>query len=181
MTTYHDPVFAQHNPLGKIGFIDLPIGSMREITSGSVINAAGHGGNLASDTTPILDTVNGDTDGAWRLEWVADDVDAIGFQVKLPPDFDVNSPLLLKFWAEMSGTTPWDTCTVASDTYFNFGDTKVEDTVAITGGTLVTWTLTIAAADIPADAVTVSVELTPGAHANDDLYVMAMWLEYTKL
>ena len=172
---------AVHGPYAKTGFISVPLATLREMTTSAVPNAAAHGGTLASDTTPIFNTFNADTDSAQHLSWVANDVDAVGFQVCLPPNFDVNDDLVLHILAEMSGSTPWDTCTVASDTFFNVGDTKVEDTVAITGGTVLDWSLTIAAADIPADARTVSIELTPGAHANDALYVSGLWLEFTVL
>jgi len=72
----------------KTGFIPVSLASVREITTGAFINAAGNGGVLATDTTPILNTINGDTDGAWRLAWAASNSDAIGFQVPLPPDID---------------------------------------------------------------------------------------------
>ena len=178
---YLDPVYPAHGPFAKVGFLPIPLETVRELSSGSTINAAGIGGVLASDTTPIFDTVNGDTDGAFRIEWVANDVHPIAFQTVLPPDFDNSVDLKLKILAEISGSTPWDTCTVASDTYFNVADTKVEDSVAITGGDVVEWTVTIATADIPFGAKTVSIELTPGAHANDALYVYALWLEFEKL
>lgn len=163
----------------KTGFIPVPLASVRELSSGSFINAAGNGGLLATDTTPILNTVNGDTDGAWRLAWAATNVDAIGFQVPLPPDLDEASNVEIHLRAAMAATN--DTPVISADTYFNEGDTKVEDdSAAITGATFAEYTITVAAADVPAGAQTMSVELTPGAHGTDILYVTAIWIEFTR-
>ncbi|MFH2098180.1 MAG: hypothetical protein ABIJ95_01625, partial [Pseudomonadota bacterium] len=65
------------------------------------------------------------------------------------------------------------------DSWFNEGDTKVTDT----SGTnqTATWaekTATIAAADVPAGAQTMTVSLTPVAHTTDTLALSAAWLEY---
>jgi hypothetical protein len=145
------------------------------MTTSAVPNTAADAGVLSANTTPIFNTFNADTDSAQHLSWVADDVDAVGFQTALP---DRSTDLELHILCEMSGSTPWDSCTIAADTFFDVGDTKVEDTVVCDDGTVTDRTLTIAAADIPFLAKTVSIELTPGAHANDALYVFALWLEF---
>jgi hypothetical protein len=162
----------------KTGFIPVSLGTVREITTGAFINAAGNGGILATDTTPILNTINGDTDGAWRLAWAASNNDAIGFQVPLPPDLDEASNVEIHLRAYMAGAT--DTPVISADSYFDEGDTKVEDDSAALSATPAEKTITIAAADVPAGAQTLSVELTPGAHTTDILYVTAIWLEYTR-
>lgn len=163
----------------KTGFIPVSLASVRELSSGSFINAAGNGGLLATDTTPILNTTNGDTDGAWRLAWAATNVDPIGFQVPLPPDLDEASAVEIHFRAAMAATN--DTPVISADSYFDEGDTKVEDdSAAVTGATYAEYTITIAAADVPAGAQTLSVELTPGAHGTDILYMTAIWVEYTR-
>lgn len=163
----------------KTGFIPVSLASVRELSSGAFINASGNGGLLASDTTPILNTTNGDTDGAWRLAWAASNVDAIGFQVPLPPDLDDASNVEIHFRAAMAATN--DTPVISADSYFNEGDTKVEDdSAAVTGATYAEYTITIAAADVPSGAQTLSVELTPGAHGTDILYMTALWVEYTR-
>lgn len=163
----------------KTGFIPVSLATVRELSSGSFINAAGNGGLLATDTTPILNTTNGDTDGAWRLAWAATNVDPIGFQVPLPPDLDEASAVEIHFRAAMADTN--DTPVISADSYFDEGDTKVEDdSGAVTGATYAEYTITIAAADVPAGAQTLSVELTPGAHGTDILYMTAIWVEYTR-
>lgn len=162
----------------KTGFIPVSLASVREITTGAFINAAGNGGILATDTTPILNTINGDTDGAWRLAWAASNSDAIGFQVPLPPDLDEASVVEIHLRAYMAGAT--DTPVISADSYFDEGDTKVEDDSPALDATPTEHIITIAAADVPAGAQTLSVELTPGAHTTDILYVTAIWVEYTR-
>ena len=132
---------------------------------------------LTGSTTPILDMANGDTDSGMILTWAASNSDAIIFQTPLPPDIDVTADVVVHFRAKMAGST--DTPTVASDAYFNEGDTKVEDVSAALGATYAEKTITIAAADVPAGAQTLTVELTPGAHTTDILYMSAIWIEYT--
>lgn len=161
----------------KTGFIPVSLASVRELSTGSFINAAGNGGLLATDTTPILNTINGDTDGCWRLAWASSNSDAIGFQVPLPPDLDDASDITVKVRAYMAGAT--DTPTLSIDSYFDEGDTKVTDTSTALNATPTTKSITIAAADYPASA-TLSVELTPGAHTTDILYVTAIWIEYVR-
>lgn len=162
----------------KAGFIPVPLASVRELSSGSFINAAGNGGILATDTTPILNTINGDTDGAWRLAWAASNSDLVGFQVPLPPDLDEASVVEIHLRAYMAGAT--DTPVISADSYFDESDTKVEDDSAALDATPTERIITIAAADVPAGAQTLSVELTPGAHTTDILYVTAIWVEYTR-
>jgi len=161
-------------------FIPIPLTSVRELTTGAIPNAAGIGGVLASDTTPILNSINGDTDGCLRLQWAAADVDAIGFQVPLPPDLNTGANVVIHFRAAMAGTT--NTVVISADSYFNEGDTKVEDdSAAVTGTTYAEYIITIAAADVPTGAQTLSVELTPAAHATDALNITAIWIEYKRL
>lgn len=160
------------------GVIQVPLATLRETGSSAIPNAAGIGGLLASDTTPILNSINADTDGALRLTWASSNSDGITFQVVLPDDFDDTGDVLVKFRAAMAGTT--DTPTFTLDTYFNEGDTQVADASgAVTGATYATYTATIATADVPA-ARTMTVEVIPGAHTTDALYCTAIWVEYTK-
>lgn len=169
-------------PRARVGWIPIQLTTLRELSSGGTINLAGHGGQLASDSTPILNTVNGDTDGAHRLSWASSNSDAVGFSVPLPPDLDFSQNILIKFLASMAGAT--DTPVFSADSYFGLADTKVEDdSTAITGTTVTEYTITIAAADIEkiGNKRTLSVELTPGAHTTDALYLFALWIEYSKI
>lgn len=125
-----------------------------------------------------LETVNGDTDSQIRLTWPASNSNPVAFNTPLPPDLDPSDPILLNLYTDMSGST--DTPVVAADTYFNVGDTKVEDNSSAVGATPDVATITIAAADIPTWPLVMACELTPGAHATDDLHLYALWLEYTR-
>lgn len=128
-------------------------------------------------TDPILDMANGDTDSALRWAWVATSVVAIIVQVPLPPDIDVTKDLVLHLLTKKDADA--NTVTLASDVYFMDGDTKVEDVTATIAQAFGETIITIAASDIPAGAQTITIELTPSAHAGDALYVQGSWLEYT--
>lgn len=178
----HTPAAADWVKLGGTnqskGFIPVPLTILRETGTSAIPNLAAHGGILASDSTPILNSINADTDGALRLTYAATVVDGVTFQVVLPDDFDDTGDVLVKFRAAMAGAT--DTPTLTLDSYFDEGDTKVEDaTAAVTGATYATYTATIATADVPA-ARTLTVEMIPGAHGTDALYITAIWVEYTR-
>ena len=163
----------------KTGFIPVPLADLREAASNNLLNAAGNGGILATDTTPIFEYTSGDTDSALRLRWAASNSDPLAFQVPLPPDLDEASVVEVHLLAAMGGAT--DIPVVDIDSFFMAGDTKVEDaSAAITGTTVAEYVITIAAADVPAGAQTLSVELTPAAHTTDTLLLYAVWIEYTR-
>ena len=159
--------------LSTQSFVGIPLESLLETDATNIV------ARLGVATTPVLDMANGDTDSVLTVSWVATNVDEVLFQVPLPPDFDPTADLVLHIRAAMEDVN--DTPTIGSDTYFNEGDTKVEDvSAAITGTSYAEYTITVAASDIPAGAQTVTMELTPGAHGSDVLYITAMWLEYTR-
>lgn len=161
------------------GFLGVPLSELREVTSNDITNASGNGGVLATDTTPALEYTNGDTDSCLRVLWAASNADPVVFQVPLPPDLNDAANVVIHLRAAMGGAT--DTPVIDADSYFNEGDTKVEDaSAAITGTTFAEYTITIAAADVPAGAQTLTCELTPGAHTTDTLAVTAVWIEYTR-
>lgn len=151
-------------------FIAVPLTTLLELDG---TNAS----QLTGATTPVLDMASGDTDSGLILTWVSSNSDPIIFQVPLPPNLDVSKDVVVHFRAKMGGST--DTPTVASDAYFNEGDTKVEDVSAALGAAYAEKTITIAAADVPAGAQTLTVELTPGAHTTDALYLSAIWVEHS--
>jgi hypothetical protein len=152
-------------------FIQIMLGDLIETDATNVV------ARLGVSTTPVLDMANGDTDSGLLVTWVASNSDAVLFQTPLPPDLDVASDLVIHFRAKSGGAT--DTPTIAADSYFNEGDTKVEDVSSALGAAYAENTITIAAADIPAGAQTLTVELTPGAHTTDTVVLSAIWIEYT--
>ena len=131
-----------------------------------------------SSVDPLLSTTNGDTDGAPIMTWAAAEVTPVWFSVPLAPDLDDASVVEVHVRAKMGGST--DTMTLDLDSYFNEGDTKVEDTVSVSGTTITEYTITIAAADVPSGAQTFTGELTPGTHGTDAFSLYGLWVEYTR-
>lgn len=158
-------------------FIPISLNSLREATNFDVGAIAVNGGILASDTTPTLDAINAATDGCQRILWVASNNDQIVGQIPLPPSLDTTKDLVLHLRIVSGGTT--DPVGFTVDTFFNEGDTKVVDTSGTNQTTAYAEvTATIAAADIPAGAQTITMGLTPVAHTTDTLSLTALWLEY---
>lgn len=167
------------NILSAANFIGIPLNTFRETTNFDVGAIAVNGGILASDTTPILEAINAATDGCQRLVWAATNVDQVVTSIPLPPNLDVASDLVLHTRIR-SDTNASDAVGFTVDTFFNEGDTKVVDTseTNATDGWLEKIT-TIAAADIPAGAQTITIGLTPVAHGTDAMELSSAWLEYT--
>jgi len=160
----------------EVLFIPIPLTALREVSTMAVPNTAGNGGLLASDTTPILAPINGATDGCQNVVWAASNSDPIMFQVPLPPDFSNAAALVIHMRIKSAGTT--NAVGFTSKVWFNEGDTAVADT-GETNQTA-TWEekiITVAAADIPAGAQTMTCELTPAAHTTDIMYMSALWIE----
>lgn len=161
---YQDLLSAQN-------FITIPLTACMIGDSNNTISFGGPA------TNPILNMTNGDTDSALRWLWAAADVEEIIFQTPLPPNLDVASDIVIHLLVGKDADA--NTVTLASDTYFNVGDTKVEDVTATIAQSTTETIITIAAADIPAGAQTMSCEFTPSAHAGDALSLYAIWIEYT--
>jgi len=160
-------------------FLPISLMNLREVSSMAVGNAAANGGLLASDTTPILKPINGGTDGAQILEWAASNNDPVAVQIPLPPDLDDTADLVVHTRIKSGGTTNAVGFTV--DSWFDEGDTKVTDTSETNQTT--TWAekiTTIAAADVPSGAQTLTLSLTPVAHTTDTMSMSSVWLEYKK-
>lgn len=179
-------------PSGQYGirpfYYNVDFGSVREVFTNDITNIAANGGILAKDTTPVLEFTNGDVDSAIRLNWVAGNVDPIAFTVALPKDFDTDSDLTLYIEAQTGAN---DTGAFTVESFFTIADadgetygadTKVSDTTgAMVASKIATLTATIAAADIPTGAVSVSIELIPAAHGSDAVYVYGISLAGTLL
>lgn len=168
---YNDRINAQ-------GFIPLSLTDLRETTNFNVGNIAANGGLLASDTTPVLSAINGATDGCQVLTWVASNNDQVTFSTALPPNLDDAADVVVHFRLKSGGTTDAVGFTLAS--YFNEGDTAVADTSETNQtSTYAEKIATIAAADVPAGAQTLTVGLTPVAHTTDTLVLSGLWVEFT--
>lgn len=161
------------------GFVPLDLMNAREVATNATINASGNGGILASDTTPILQRVNGATDKALRLNWAASNVDEITWSFAYPPDLDDAQPVEVHVLAAMAGASDTPILTVG---YFEgVGDTDAGGaTAAVTGTSVAEYTRTIAAADVGPAPNVASVSLVPGTHGSDALYLYAVWIEYVR-
>jgi hypothetical protein len=162
------------------GFIDLPLTSWREVFSNDIGNITNNGGVLATDSTPTLEYTSGNTDSQLRVLWAASNVDPIAMQVTLPPDLDRTANIVVNIRQIASGNS--DLSKFELDSFFDENDTLVGDTASdestdSAGNT----TITIAAADIPDTATTLSLELTPGTHGTDTVALLAAWITYTKI
>jgi len=159
-------------------FIPLDITALREITGNEI--PASPGGMLGSDSNPILARVNGATDKALRVEWVADDVAEVQFPpVPLPPDLDAAEDVILHFMVQRDTGT--NGCQIDVDAYEGISDTKVEvATTALTTTNVTEVTATLGAGDIAGHPNFLSLTLTPQAHAADALYLYAAAIEYTR-
>jgi hypothetical protein len=153
---------------------DILYMSAVKVEYGTLATADVMGGLLTAVSTPAYEIVNGDTDGQHRIAWAAGDVSPITV-TKMLRGIDTTEDMQFHFRAAMASSN--DTPTLSLDTYFNEGDTKVEDTTGALSGTAATVTATVAASDIPSGAEFVSVEITPGAHNTDALYVYGAWAE----
>lgn len=163
----------------QTGYVPLSLASAREISSNATINAAGIGGLLASDTTPIFERVNGATDTQLRLTWAASNVDEITWSFVLPPDLDDTVAITVKLLAAMESTN--DTPVIAVKYFEGVGDTNAGgNTAAVTGTSVATYSVTIAAGDVGAAPKPVSISLVPGTHGTDKLYLYGAWIEYTR-
>lgn len=161
----------------------IPLATLRELSGGDIINAAGIGGLLAKDTTPILQTVNGGTDQCLTVNWAAGNTDAVFFQRGIPAAANLGKDMRIHIRAYMvkAGGAVVDNPIFTVSSYINKGDTKVDDvTLGVTGDAVEgEYYATIAASDLTG-ARTISCVITPGAHGTDALVVTKIELQYAK-
>lgn len=165
----------------KIGTVPLPLENVRIVASNDVgvVNAT-DGGQVAKDTAPIFERVNGATDKALRLRWAASSVvEVILGQFVYPADLDDTAVVEVHLLARYGGATN-STALIVS--YFEgIGDTNAGgNTVGTLSATLAEVVTTIAAVDVGAAPNVATIGLTPPAHGTDDLQVYAAWIEYTR-
>lgn len=161
------------------GYLNLPLVNAREIATNAIQNAAANGGILASDTTPILERVNGATDKQLRINWAASNNDEITFSAISPPDLDDTAAVTVKILAAMAGAT--NTPVIGVGFFEGVGDTNAGgNTGAVTGTTPAVYSVAIAHGDIAAAPQAWSISLTPAAHTTDALYIYGVWIEYVR-
>jgi hypothetical protein len=162
---------------GKIG---LNLGSLREIVTNDTDTSANHGGILTNDSTPTYARINGATDKALRVSWVAGNTDEVQFPpLFMPQDLDETQDLTIHALARMSGAT--DTPTIDIQVFDGIGDTEMGGATAALSNTLAELTVTILAADIGGNPTGfLNIAIVPGAHATDALEFYAAWVEYAR-
>ena len=162
-------------------FIPISLFSLRKVTGMATPNKAAVCGVLGSDTVPILSPITGATAGCQVVKWAAAAVSAVAFQITLPPDINVAANLLVKGRVACTASAiNIPTFTLAS--YFQETGAVVSDTMAAASAAtaFAEVTGTIALADIPAGAQTLTCRLTPGTHASSAWSLSALWIEYKR-
>lgn len=164
------------------GFIPIPLTSFRELSGGVFTNLAGHGGILASDSTPIL-TCIGDGD-AIRIAWAGGNTDQIAASVVLPPDLDGAADVVVHLLCSKDANVN-NGCHIDGEAYF--GESDADCFPAAGASNLLIqakgeYTATILAANVPDTQADCNMTLVimPEAHAGDLVYLHAAWIEYTK-
>ena len=179
-TLYQLPVTGLSASLQK-GYIPIPLGSWRILAASVTTNiavASGNGGQLALDTAPILERVNGATDKKLRLRWVASNVTEIVANIEYPPDLDDLSPVVIHLLMAMSGAT--DVPTIAVAYFEGLGDANAGGNTAALSSSIVDRTVTIAAGDVGPAPAAASIALVPAAHGTDAIHFYGAWAEYTR-
>jgi hypothetical protein len=148
------------------GYIELDLYRAREVGgTGDPLNIAGNGGVLAADTTPVL--AGATTTEEQSVLWATGNVDAIAYDVVLPPDFDGTKDVLVELIvssgddddATFSVVSAWDGGALVTDTA----------TDAVVSADKKKITATIAAADVPNTPDKLFLKLIPAAHAVDTI------------
>lgn len=173
------------------GIIPIPLTHWREVTSNDISDAGvgaadSSGGVLATDTTPALEYVNGDTDSSLRILWAASGADPLVTQIMLPMDMDTTQPMYFYAAGLMGGAT--DTPVLSLDTYFRDSSgtvsAKIEDDTSAFSDAADLVFATIAATDVPdvtfGSPQWATIEVTPGAHTNDTLAIYGTYVRYSK-
>jgi hypothetical protein len=162
------------------GFIPLDITQLRIIAANEVgvVNAT-DGGQLASDTAPILGRVSTNTDKALRVTWAAGVTAETQFPtVPLPPDYDNSADLEVHLMCGKDANA--NTVTIDVQAYSGVGDTEMGAATATIAQARAEYTVSLTGANVGAHPGFVNISLVPSAHAGDALYLYAAWLEYTR-
>lgn len=159
------------------GHVDIPLSCFREVDAdGDVGNAAAIGGVLTSDTTPIFE--GSGTTNAQRINWATGNVDRIAASVTLPRDFDGTAACQIGVVFAGAGATNGFDATVVTN--WNGGADVTDTLIDDASDTVHRIETTVAAADIPDSPMSVSVSLTPPAHATDAFYLYGAYVRYQK-
>jgi len=162
------------------GYIDLDLGSWRELdATGDVAATANGAGFLSSDTTPVYEAITNFTKLAPQINWTSSNNDPLMRQMMLPYDFSDSTDVTVEFRVSSDGTTDAVGFTIAY--YFNEGDVTGDVTTDTNSTTsFTTITATIPAADVTTDSENLTLTITPFAHTTDKLYLSGARLKYER-
>jgi hypothetical protein len=161
------------------GFIPLDLTTARIIAANAIQNLTEGGVPDGNTAGPSLARVNAAVDKALRIVWAAAEVNELQFApVPLPPDLDDAAAVTVHLM--MGKDANANAFAVAVNAFFGVGDANCGGNTANVAQALAEYTVTLAAADVPAPPSFLNVALIPAAHAGDALYLYSAWLEYTR-
>lgn len=166
-----------------IGSEQIALTDWKEVTSAGAVGAtAAGGGNLSSDTTPVLGAEA--TSEAMSITWAAANADIVQCSIALPLDFNDAADATLDLWVKTDNTGGGgiEAASFTVNTSWNNGAIVADAaTDSVPSETVHKITATIAAADIPAGAEFVNIQLVPGTHANDPTKLLAARLNFARV
>lgn len=162
------------------GCIPLPLAQARLIATADIAakNAA-DGGVVSLDTDPTFKRVNGATDKQLRIAWAAGSAVPITWAFNYPPDLDDTKAVTVNLLCGMAGAT--DTPTIAVSYWEGVGDTNAGGNTAALAAAVAQKTVAIAAGDVGAYPKAASIDIIPGTHATDALYLYGAWITYFRM
>lgn len=164
-----DQVFS---PEVRIQLFDL-----REAVNFDVGNIAANGGLLASDTTPLLSAINAATDGCQQVTWDAANTDQVIFQIPLV-DLDASEDIVIRTRIASEAGQP-DAVGFQVDAFLDEGGTIITvNSPTNNTDTFTTVSTNLPSAQLTENATTLTVGLTPVAHANDEMYLTSISVAY---
>jgi hypothetical protein len=157
--------------------VPISLGTWREVDSsgdvGAIAVASGNGGNLASDTTPIL---RGGTNESFELAWEAGNADIVSCGITLPADIDDTADAYVDLYVQADTTDNAPSFSVLSS--WQAGSQVTDTATAVTSTAVQTITATIASGDVPAGATFLTLQLVPAAHATSVTILHGARLRY---
>jgi len=158
--------------------LNIPLFNLRTGSNYAIAASNANFGLIGSDTTPKLAPINAAVNACQILQWTAGNSDLVWTQLALPPDLSTSDDL--EIHARVAATSATDVPSFTISQWYNEGDTKVDDTLAASAATSTYGevTATVAAADVPSGAQTLTIGITPGTHASNAFNLSALWIEY---
>lgn len=165
-----------------VGFIPLPLEAWRAISSNDIpvkAIASGGSGILGKDTTPILERINAATDKGLRIDWAASDSTEIAQGIVLPNDWTTGGVANVKLLLYKNTNTD-ATVTMAVGWWEGKGGSNLGAASAALSFTSTVTLVTVPITTVVAYPNVAQLNLIPGTHTTDAIYMLASWVEYTR-